>query len=65
MAYMLLPTLDTQRTCAFVGLKKGVEPTSNTKSEVIQKLKNAVQKIFGEDAVPHCLVRLAVERLLS
>ena len=63
---MLQPTLDSQCTCVFVGLKKGVERTFNTISEVIQKLKKAVQLKFGSDAVPQgCLVSLAVERLLT
>lgn len=62
MASMLQPTLDTQCTCVFVVLKKEVEISSNTMSEVIQKLKNVVQKKFGTDAVPQgCLVSLAVE----
>ena len=61
MASMLQPTLDTQCTCAFVGLKKGVERTFKTISEVIQKLKNAVQTMCGHDAVPQgCLVSSAL-----
>ena len=62
MPSMLQPTLDSQCTCVFVGLKKGVERTFTTISEVIQKLKNAVQKAFGTDAVPQgCVVSLAPE----
>ena len=63
MAYMLQPTLDdTQCTCAFVGLKKGVQRTFKTISEVIQKLKDAVQLNFGNYAVPQsCLVSSAVK----
>jgi len=62
MPSTLQPTLDSQCTCVFVWLKKGVERTFTTISEVIQKLKNAVQKTFGTDAVPQgCVVSLAAE----
>ena len=47
---ILIFTLDTQCTCAFVGLKKGVEKTLNT--EVILNLKDAVLQSFGNDVVP-------------
>ena len=48
-------TLDTQCTCVFVGLRKGVEKTLNT--EVILNLKDAVSQIFGSDIVPNdCFV---------
>ena len=40
-------TLDTQYTCVFVGLKKGVEKTVNTIVEVIQRVKDAVLQTFG------------------
>ena len=40
-------TLDTQCTCVFVGLKKGVEKTVNTVVEVIQRVKDAVLQTFG------------------
>ena len=50
-------TLDTQCTCVFVGLKKGVEKTVNTIVEVIQKVKDAVLQTFGNDVVPNdCFV---------
>ena len=35
-----------------MGLKKGVERTLNTVSEVIQKVKDAVLQQFGEYVVP-------------
>jgi len=49
---VFISTLDTQYTCVFVGLKKGVEGTLNTVSEVIQKVKDAVLQQFGEQFVP-------------
>jgi len=49
-----------------VGLKKGVERTFTTISEVIQKLKNAVQKAFGTDAVPQgCVITELLPRTFS
>ena len=50
-------TLDTQCTCVFVGLKKGVKKTVNTIVEVIQRVKDAVLQTFGNDVVPNdCFV---------
>ena len=43
---------DSQFTCVFVELKKGVEGTHSTKTEVILNLKDAVMKTFGQDVVP-------------
>ena len=59
---ILIFTLDTQCTCAFVGLKKGVEKTLNT--EVILNLKDAVLQSFGNDVVPKdCFVSSEVRCL--
>ena len=44
--------IDNQCTCVFVGLKKGVEKTINTVTEVILNLKEAVMQAFGQDVVP-------------
>ena len=44
--------VDNQCTCVFVGLKKGVEKTINTVTEVILNLKEAVMQAFGQDVVP-------------
>ena len=46
-------TIDSQHICVFVGLKKGVERTLNTVTEVIQKVKDAVMQVFGEHVVPY------------
>ena len=43
---------DSQYTCVFVELKKGVEGTHSNKTEVILNLKDAVMKTFGQDVVP-------------
>ena len=43
----------TQCTCVFVGLKKGVERTHAIISEVIQKMKDAVTREFGQLVVLH------------
>lgn len=43
----------TQCTCVFVGLKKGVEKTHAIISEVIQKLRDAVIREFGQLVVLH------------
>lgn len=46
-------TIDSPRICVFVGLKKGVERTYNTVTEVIQKVRDAVMRAFGEHVVPY------------
>ena len=43
----------TQSTCVFVGLKKGVERTRAIISEVIQRMKDAVAREFGQLLVLH------------
>lgn len=60
---MSQPNLDdTQRTCVFVGLRKGVQRTLSTIPEVFKKVKDAVELNIGKFAVPQiCLVSSAVK----
>lgn len=44
--------LDTQCTCVFVWLKKGVERTWSTVVQVIQKVKDALMEEYDQDIVP-------------
>ena len=43
----------TQCTCVFVGLREGVKKTHAIISEVIQKMKDAVTREFGQLVVLH------------
>ena len=55
------PILDTQSTCVFVWLKKGIEKTLSIVDEVIQKVKDALTEECGRDIVPKdCFVSLKV-----
>ena len=60
--YLITIHLDTQCTCVFVWLKKGVEKTQSTVDQVIQKVKDALMKECDQDIVPKdCFVQLEVK----
>lgn len=61
--YLITIHLDTQCTCVFVWLKKGVEKTRSTVArQVIQKVKDALMKECDQDIVPKkCFVSFEVK----